>query len=347
MQLSGPTFPVPCFGSTPASRSGGIGRSVDVWLARTEALLEPGSERVCRGLLSGPELAHCGAFQREDDRRRALLARGLLRETLSRYAPVAPESWEFRSGAHGKPEIALPAQPRLRFNLSHAGGLVACAVTLDHDIGVDLEDTTRACDPLELGERVFTDEENRGLRGLTGRARQWRFFELWTLKEAWLKARGSGFALAPRSVSFDLGDPERIQARFERSAQDDPADWWFALFEPEPGQVLALATRNGGLPASVRAFRATPGREPFLPPDSSGRAYDFTADCACPRSRSSCPRWSAWIPCACSSRSSRPARARSRTRGSSSALASSRDSSTRACSAIVRGAPDARWPSST
>jgi len=214
MQLSGPTFPVSCFAIRPASRDRGIGHSVDVWLARREALPEPGNSRT------------------------------LLRETLSRYAPVAPEDWRFRTGEHGKPEIAQPAQARLRFNLSHSDRLVACAVTLDHDIGVDVENTARACEPLELGERVFTDEENRALRALTGRARQRRFFELWTLKEAWLKARGSGFALDPRCVSFEIGESARIRARFHGPVRDDPAQWSFALLEPEPGQLMALALRT-------------------------------------------------------------------------------------------------------
>ena len=210
MQLSGPIFLVPCSGIRPASRDRGIGHSVDIWLARREA-------------------------QRD--------TRGMLRETLSRYAPVAPEDWRFRTGEHGKPEIAQPAQERLRFNLSHSDRLVACAVTLDHDIGVDIENTARECDALEVGEYVFTDEENRALRGLTEHARQQRFFELWTLKEAWLKARGSGFAFDPRGVSFDLDDAQGIRARFDDAAQEDPAEWSFALLEPEPGHVLALALR--------------------------------------------------------------------------------------------------------
>jgi len=235
MQLSGPTFPVPCFDTTPASRPGGIRPSVDVWLARTEARPEAHDEHAGRELLSRAELAHCSAFQRESDRRCALLARVLLRETLSRYAPVAPEAWEFRSGPHGKPEIAQPAGAQLCFNLSHAGGRVACAVGFGHEIGIDLEDTARACDPLELGERVFTSAENRALRALDGSARQQRFFELWTLKEAWLKARGTGFALAPQSASFDLVRPGRVRARFAGEADDDPAHCWFALLEPEPG----------------------------------------------------------------------------------------------------------------
>jgi 4'-phosphopantetheinyl transferase len=260
MQLSGPSSQAPCFGTRSASRRRGVCRSVDIWLARTEALREPGVARVCREILSPRELARCSAFEREVDRRRALLARVLLRETLSRYAPVAPEAWEFSTNEQGKPEIAAALGQQLRFNLSHAGALVVCAVTLEHDIGVDVEDTARACEPLELGERVFTSDENRALRGASTRARQQRFFELWTLKEAWLKARGTGFALAPQSASFDLGLPGRIRAQFAGEAEDDPAHWWFALLEPEPGTVLALCTRNGGLAAPLRTFLARPGR---------------------------------------------------------------------------------------
>ena len=232
---------------------------IDIWLARTESARDTADLRRCRKILSPLEIDSCAAFHREEDRRRALVSRALLRETLSRYAPVRPEAWEFAFGPHGKPAIAAPAGLRLRFNLSHARGLVACAVTLDDEIGVDLEDTARELDPLELAQRVFSPEEIAALRALAPEARRQRFFKIWTLKEAYLKARGMGFALAPQSASFELGERGRVRVHFTAEAEDHPSGWWFALLGTEPGHVLALAARNSGRPACVRTFRAVPG----------------------------------------------------------------------------------------
>lgn len=232
---------------------------IDIWLARTESARDATILPRCRKILSPLEIDSCSAFHREEDRRRAFISRALLRETLSRYAPVRPEAWELARGAHGKPAIAAPANPRLRFNLSHTGKLVACAVTLDDEIGVDLEDTARELDPHELAQRVFSADELTSLRALAPESQRRRFFESWTLKEAYLKARGLGFALSPQSASFELGERGRVRARFSSEAEDHPSGWWFALLGAGPGHVLALAARNNGQPECVRTFLATPG----------------------------------------------------------------------------------------
>ena len=243
----------------PANRRHGKRGRIDIWLASIEAACPAPVLRHCREILTPQEIDSCSVFQREADRRRAIVSRALLRETLSRYAPVRPEAWEFVPGTHGKPAIAAPAGLRLRFNLSHTGRLVACAVTLDDEIGVDLEDMARELEPLELAERVFSAEEIVALRALAPESQRRRFFETWTLKEAYLKARGLGFALDPRSAGFDLGEPNRVRAHFAPEAGDRADDWWFALLATQPGHVLALAARNGRRPACVRTFLATPG----------------------------------------------------------------------------------------
>jgi 4'-phosphopantetheinyl transferase len=251
------------FGPEPSHRSFLLRQAkrgrIDVWLAKTDSVRDATILRRCKKILSRGEIDSCSAFHRAEDRRRALVSRALLRETLSRYAPVRPEAWEFVAGAHGKPAIAAPAGLRLRFNLSHTDSLVACALTVDDEVGVDLEDATRALDPLELAERVFSPGEIVALQALAPQAQRQRFFESWTLKEAYLKARGLGFALDPQSASFDLGEQHRMRASFTPEAEDHPGAWWFALLGARPGHVLALATRNGGRRACVRTFLATPG----------------------------------------------------------------------------------------
>lgn len=246
-------------GARAFSREEGARGRIDVWLAHTGSAHDATLLQDCANLLDPLEIDACAAFHREADRQRALVSRALLRVTLSRYAPVHPKSWEFVPGAHGKPAIAGALGARLRFNLTHTCKLAACAVTLDDGIGIDLEDATRTLDPLELAERVFSTEEIIALRALEPELQRQRFLEIWTLKEAYLKARGVGFTLAPQSAAFKVGDGGHVRAQFAPEAGDDPAAWWFALLGTQPGHILALAARTVGRRTTVRTFLTAPG----------------------------------------------------------------------------------------
>src|SRR5689334_4265202 len=224
--------------SGPRSMTGeSLEGRVHLWTARADESGEPGFAQRCRAILAPGELEACEAFAREEDRQRARLTRLLLRETLARYAPVEPADWSFTAGPQGKPAIAGPLAAPLSFNLSHARELVVLALTTGCEIGVDVEDDARELDPLELAPRVCAGEEEAELRALDPEARRRRFLELWTLKEAYLKARGLGFALEPRCIRFEFPAPGRVRAHFDAEAGDDPAQWSFVLPRSEPGHT--------------------------------------------------------------------------------------------------------------
>jgi len=227
---------------------------IDVWLARIPSAREWAELQPGRSCLSAEERQACSAFQRVEDRVRAEFARALLRTTLARYAAVLPEAWEFVLGEHGKPAAANPEGSRLRFNLSHTAELVACGVTLERDLGLDLEDARREAEFLDLARRVFADDELAAFEALAPEARQQRFFEHWTLKEAYLKARGLGFSLDPRSASFEFGGAGRLRPRFAAAAGESADSWWFALLEVAPAHTLALASKNGNRASRVRTY---------------------------------------------------------------------------------------------
>ncbi len=222
-----------------------------LWLLRLRESIAPPLERRWRGLLSPEEEAANRRFLVEPARRQHLAARALVRTTLSRYAAVEPPSWQFRDGPQGKPEIAGPAgAPPLRFNLSHTQGLVACLVTLGLDAGVDVERLARRLtDPLALARHAFAPAERRALEGRTGKARRELFFDLWTLKEAYVKARGAGFlALPARKVACAIEPGGRIGLTFEPELEDRPEAWQLALLAPTAEHRLAVAIRRGGRP---------------------------------------------------------------------------------------------------
>jgi len=197
-------------------------------------------------------------------RRDFLAGRALVRATLSRYAHVEPAAWRFRINGHGRPEISGPpitapspgaaaeaagrtagGARRLRFNLSHSRGLMACVVTDGVDCGVDVEQVGRVREPLEIAEHFFASTESASLRAASGSARQELFAALWTLKEAYIKARGRGVSLGLRRFAFTLPGDGSVRVRFDPELGDIESAWQFALTHPTPSHSLAVALRRG------------------------------------------------------------------------------------------------------
>lgn len=185
-------LPLPCPGQ------------LQLWLLEEPAPLSDATETLFASWLSAAEQARWQRFHFATDRRRFLLARALVRSVLARYCGVGPALLQFVQDAHGKPELQQSANSAdtLRFNLSHTRGLLALAVTTRDDIGVDVESTDRPADCLALAARYFAAEEVALLESVEpARQREW-FFRLWTLKEAYVKARGLGLKLGLDSFAF-------------------------------------------------------------------------------------------------------------------------------------------------
>lgn len=142
---------------------------------------------------------------------------------------IQPEELSFRSNTWGKPEIEWgrtafrsthPSPPPLRFNLSHTSSLVALAVSSDIPVGLDVEDMRRGTkkSAMEVARRRFSAEEARWLGSFQDPAEQSRrFLQLWTLKEAYVKAEGKGMNEIPfRSFSFSFSDKNEASSLLAR-----------------------------------------------------------------------------------------------------------------------------------
>jgi 4'-phosphopantetheinyl transferase len=216
-----------------------------------------------RTMLSQEELDRMARFVFDRDRRAFLLTRALVRTTLSRYAPVTPPDWRFMANVHGRPEILDRPQgvPDLRFNISHTRGLIACAVTIGREVGVDVEHIHR---PLthDVAGRFFAPNEVTDLRTLPEAEQARVFFDYWTLKEAYIKARGFGLALPLGDFAFKLRPPNPPAIAFEPSLDDDPSTWQFMQDWPTPQHRFALAVRREGDDLPVRIREVVPGTAP-------------------------------------------------------------------------------------
>ncbi|MEJ7729054.1 MAG: 4'-phosphopantetheinyl transferase superfamily protein [Polyangiaceae bacterium] len=229
---------------------------VHVWYAFTDELEQPEITEACERLLNDEERARHQRLLIDRVRHEHLVTRALARTSLSRYAPVAPEDWVFVKNEWGRPEVQAPAEARwLRFNLSNTRGLVAIAVTRDLEVGVDVEFVERRTEPLAIADRFFSESEVRALHGQVGEeAQRERFFAYWTLKEAYIKARGMGLAIPLGQFSFHLDEsgPERIT--FGPEIEDDPQRWHFWRHRPSATHRVAVAVPD--VRARVRVRRA-------------------------------------------------------------------------------------------
>jgi 4'-phosphopantetheinyl transferase len=244
-----------------------------LWLAQVTPDIEPSILSSWWDLLSGEERERHGSFLNDAAKLQYLTAWALARTSLSRYADVKPQAWRFRRRERGRPEIVLQDEPTLngppppgvpvasaaahslpplRFNLSHSGGLVACLVTFEADVGVDIESTQRNLDMVRLADRFFSPEEAGEVRSLTGPERDERFFAYWTLKEAYLKARGRGLSIPLRQASFRLSSDAKIDVRFDPRLEDREDDWQFDVLRPSQKYLLAAAIRRGQMPSDHR-----------------------------------------------------------------------------------------------
>ncbi|MEM1451826.1 MAG: 4'-phosphopantetheinyl transferase superfamily protein [Planctomycetota bacterium] len=236
---------------------------VHVWLTRPAEVAEEAHRETLAALLTPEEHARRRRFLQEKDRHAFLVTRALARLTLSRYADVPPGDWRFEIGEHGKPEIATEHGSRLRFNLSHTRGMVACAVTLDRDVGVDVETKDRRTETTAIADRFFSAFEVDALRALPAEEQRARFFTYWALKESYIKARGLGLSIPLGSFSFHVDDGPPIRISFDPSLGDDPERWQFMQTWASDVHSLAVGVVRTGVDLSIRVRDVVPGADPL------------------------------------------------------------------------------------
>jgi 4'-phosphopantetheinyl transferase len=217
----------------------------------------------CRGVLSTDELARADRFVFAPDRVRYTLAHALVRHVLSRHAPLPPQAWRFFENDHGCPFVLDPpaGAPGLHFNLSHTRGLIAVGVVTGRDLGVDVEFVDRGLTQ-DVAGRFFAPDEVRDLRGLPEDQQPVAFFDYWTLKEAYIKARGLGLALPLDQFAFALRADRAPTIAFGPQIADDPSRWQFFQAWPLPRHRMGVAVERRGADLPIELVWETPGALP-------------------------------------------------------------------------------------
>jgi 4'-phosphopantetheinyl transferase len=227
-----------------------------LWHFRPASISDPPLLERALAFLSTDELARRARYLVPEPARTFLAARIMVRSILSLYAPIPPSAWHFEANRWGRPYIANPeAPPGLLFNLSHKPGLVTCLVGCGRDLGVDVEDASANRPYLrEIAERFFSAAEVADLVELPEAQHLRRFFELWTLKESYIKARGIGLSLGLSRFSFsveEIPSPSCATVTFDPDFDDDAESWDFRLFRPDERHLIATSVRRCSTPLLI------------------------------------------------------------------------------------------------
>ena len=247
---------------------------IHLWQVNPDNITQPELLNKYKSLLSDDETIKQQRYKFSHDRHDALITRAFVRDLLSYYADIAPNDWRFDKGEKDKPEIVNPPLP-LRFNISHTKGLIICAVTLEDDIGCDVENTTRSNDVLAIANRYFSAIETKELFSLPEEQQRHRFFDYWTLKESYIKAWGLGLAIPLKDFSFNIADAiveknalftikNVISLSFAQHRVDNADRWRNWLLYPNTSEQhrIAIAIRanenNQDSAYKLRCFNSTP-----------------------------------------------------------------------------------------
>ncbi|MBB1382516.1 4'-phosphopantetheinyl transferase superfamily protein, partial [Shewanella sp. SR41-2] len=174
------------------------------------------------GWLTDDEVAKVSRYRSVSARNNGLQVRLGLRAVLSLHSELKPNEWRFNYGAKGKPALTpdLLAKTGLHFNLSHSGEWLMIGILIasnaeqkteptSEDVsnewvcrpqqaicfGVDIERERSSTDIVPILNHYFTDAETNTLLQLPEELQRQRFFDLWSVKESYIKARGLGLAL--------------------------------------------------------------------------------------------------------------------------------------------------------
>jgi 4'-phosphopantetheinyl transferase len=223
-----------------------LGRDeVHVWRA---SLDQPKPQSQCfLHTLVADEQARARRFYFERDREHFIVARGVLRAILGCYLNRPPECVAFRHGTHGKPAIAGDTDLHgIRFNVSHSHGLALYAITRGRKVGIDLERIRSDLAAMEIAERFFSRREITTLQALPTEAQRQAFFECWTRKEAYIKARGEGLSLPLDQFDVSLASGEPVAVLGTPRDPSEAFRWSLRDLPVAPDYAAALAVEGHG-----------------------------------------------------------------------------------------------------
>lgn len=200
-------------------------------------------ESFCLRWLPPDEHESAAKFRVAAARHQHVIGRGMARFLMA-GTDWSPNQIQFRHLDHGKPIVDEPVQIRRPFNIAHTRGLVLCGLgptSADEWLGVDVECLTRKTDP-GLADRYFAPEEIQQLAAVKNQAaKQALFLRIWTLKEAFIKAIGTGLNTPLDQFAFDNVNSPTPTLILKDKSLAQGRQWQIRSLTPRPGFIAAVA----------------------------------------------------------------------------------------------------------
>lgn len=222
--------------------------AVTVWRIALDPSRAPDAAGIAE--LSEEERARAARFATDALSNRWLHGHVATRRILARELGVSPQAILYGTEAAGKPFVAAPAGSGIEFSFSDSGDLALLAVSRDVPVGVDLESRRPRTDLAGVARRFFAAEECNALFALPESEREAGFHRLWTRKESYIKALGTGLAhpLASFVVTIAIDDARLVSIDGDRAAAarcamrsiDVGADYEGALVALRPDIALTV-----------------------------------------------------------------------------------------------------------
>jgi len=200
--------------------------------------------RSLSGTLSSDEVAKAERFRFEKDKKKFIVARGILRRILGRYVGKDPHELRFEYTANGKPILVNSESGALSFNLSHSATFALYAVTLQKNIGIDIERIRYDIDVAEIARRFFSQEEVNSLESIHENKLHELFFRYWTRKEAFLKATGDGISFPMEKIDVSLINGRILSPVRLPDNKRENTNWYVQDLFPGEGYAAAIAVEE-------------------------------------------------------------------------------------------------------
>lgn len=189
-------------------------------------------------LLSAEEVTRLGQFKRQQAADQFLTGRALLRSTFGELLARNPRALQLQHSAEGKP--SLRDNDGWHFNLSHSSDWVALALSRDGEVGVDIESSARRNNIDGIAERFFRPEESAWLQSLPEIQRREKFFQLWTVKEATVKALGRGIADTLLDTGVRIDDEHVVITLTGAIARSPSPQCWHTVLDESHHHLAAV-----------------------------------------------------------------------------------------------------------
>ena len=228
------------------------GDEVHVWRATLD--LPPSDLQALEQILAPDERTRANKFHFLKDRTHFIVARGVLRDILGRYLSTDPSTLQFCYSQYGKPALTTEASSDpLFFNVSHSHGMALYAISRNRNIGVDVEYVRTDIECEQIAGRFFSPHEVRMLLAVPKQVQREAFFNCWTRKEAYIKARGLGLSLDLNQFDVSLTPGEPATILNIREEGQEVSRWTLHALFPAPGYKAALAVE--GHPRSIKCWQ--------------------------------------------------------------------------------------------